>query len=101
MALKFCANLNFLFPDLPRLERFEAAAKAGFKGVELLSPYEVPAKAIRERLNGAGLVQVLFNTDAGNRAGSKRGMAGIPGARWSFGRRCTGLSITPQHSIAS
>ena len=84
MALQFCANLNFLFPDLPLLERFEAAAKAGFKGVELLSPYEVPAKAIRERLDGTGLKQVLFNTPAGDRAAGERGMACIPGREVEF-----------------
>ena len=46
MALKFCANLNFLFADRPRLDRFEAAAKAGFEGVELLAPYEVLGEAL-------------------------------------------------------
>lgn len=84
MALKFCANLNLLFTDLPLLDRFEAAADAGFKGVELLSPYEVPAKAIRERLDGAGLKQVLLNTHAGDRAGGERGMACIPGREAEF-----------------
>ena len=84
MALQFCANLNFLFPDLALLERFEAAAKAGFKGVELLSPYEVPAKAIREQLDGTGLKQVLFNTPAGDRAAGERGMACIPGRQIEF-----------------
>ncbi len=84
MALKFCANLSYLFTDLPFLDRFEAAAKAGFEGVELLSPYEVSAKAIRERLDGAGLTLVLFNTHAGDRAGGERGMACIPGREGEF-----------------
>ena len=84
MELQLCANLNFLFPDLPLLERFEAAAKAGFKGVELLSPYEVPVKAIRERLDGTGLKQVLFNSPAGDRAAGERGMACIPGRDVEF-----------------
>ena len=53
--MKFCANLSLLFTELPFLDRFEAAAKAGFKGVEILSPYETPLAAIRERLRGAGL----------------------------------------------
>ena len=38
--MKFCADLSLLFTELPFLDRFEAAAKAGFKGVEILSPYE-------------------------------------------------------------
>ena len=84
MALRFCANLNFLFTDLPFLDRFEAAAKAGFKGVELLAPYEVPAEAIRERLNGAGLKQVLLNSPSGDRAAGERGMACVPGRGHEF-----------------
>jgi hydroxypyruvate isomerase len=84
VALKFCANLNFLFTDLPFLDRFEAAAKAGFEGVELLAPYEAPAKAIRARLDGAGLQQVLFNSPSGDRAAGERGMACIPGRESEF-----------------
>jgi hydroxypyruvate isomerase len=83
MALKLSANLNWLFADLPLLERFEAAAKAGFKGVELIAPYEVPARTIRERLDGAGLRQILINTYAGERAGD-RGLACIPGRENEF-----------------
>ena len=81
VALKFCANLNFLFTDLPFLDRFEAAAKAGFEGVELLAPYEAPAKAIRERLDGAGLRQVLFNSPSGDRAGRRARHGLHPGPR--------------------
>ena len=79
MALQFCANLNFLFADLPLLDRFEAAAKAGFEGVELLAPYEVPAKAIRERLDGAGLRQVLFNSPVRRPGGGRAGHGLHPG----------------------
>jgi hydroxypyruvate isomerase len=86
MALRFCANLNFLFPDLPLLDRFEAAAKAGFAGVEMVYPYELSAEAIRERLHGAGLKQVLFNTDSGDRAAGERGMACLPGREAEFRR---------------
>jgi hydroxypyruvate isomerase len=84
MALQFCANLSFLFTELPFLDRFEAATRAGFKGVEMLSPYEHPAAAVGERLRGAGLKSVLFNTYAGDRAGGERGMACIPGREVEF-----------------
>jgi hydroxypyruvate isomerase len=84
VPLQFCANLAFLFTELPFLDRFEAAAKAGFQGVEMLSPYGFPAKAIRGRLNGTGLQQVLFNTYAGDRANGERGMACIPGRDAEF-----------------
>lgn len=83
-ALRFCANLNFMFPDLPFLDRFEAAARAGFRGVEMNSPYEAPASAIRERLDANGLTQILINSPAGDRATGERGMACIPGKETAF-----------------
>ena len=50
---RFSANLGFLFPDLPFLERFDAAARAGFTAVEYAAPYEYPAAELRSRLNDA------------------------------------------------
>ncbi len=82
--MKFCANLSLLFTELPFLDRFEAAAKAGFKGVEILSPYETPVEAIRERLRGAGLELALINSPAGDRQAGERGMACIPGRQAEF-----------------
>ena len=48
---RFAANLSMMFNELPFLDRFDAAAKAGFKGVEFLFPYEYPAAEIRKRLD--------------------------------------------------
>src|SRR4029077_5911627 len=81
---RFSANLGFLFPDVPFLERFEAAARAGFTAVEIASPYEYPAAELRSRLNGAGLTQVLINSPAGNRAAGERGFACLPGREGTF-----------------
>jgi hydroxypyruvate isomerase len=75
---RLAANLSMMFTDLPFLDRFDAAAAAGFKGVEYLFPYEVPAERIRERLDRLGLKQVLFNAPAGNWAAGDRGMAADP-----------------------
>ena len=47
---RFSANLGFLFPELSFLERFDAAASAGFTAVEYASPYEYPAAELRSRL---------------------------------------------------
>ncbi len=58
---RFAANLTMMYPDLPFLERFEAAAKDGFKAVEYLFPYAYPAAELAARLKGNGLQQVLFN----------------------------------------
>ena len=52
---RFAANLTFLFNEVPFLERFSAARKAGFEGVEFLFPYEFPAAELRSRLVGEGL----------------------------------------------
>lgn len=84
MALRFSANLNWLFTEQPFLGRFEAAARAGFRGVELLAPYEAPAQVVRERLDAAGLELVLINSPAGDRARGERGMACIPGREAAF-----------------
>src|SRR5271169_3731917 len=76
---RFCANLGFLFDEVPFLDRFDAAARAGFTGVEYASPYEYSATVLRARLNAAGLSQILINSPAGNRAAGERGMACLPG----------------------
>ena len=59
--LRFDANLRWLFTELPMLERYAAAAAAGFRGVEVAFPYEHPAWELSERLanNGLELVQIL------------------------------------------
>jgi hydroxypyruvate isomerase len=81
---RLCANIGFLFPDLPFLDRFAAAAKAGFTAVEYASPYEYPAADLRARLDGNGLTQVLINSPAGNRAQGERGFACLPGRQGDF-----------------
>ena len=81
---RFSANLGFLFPDIPFLDRFEAAAKTGFTAVEYASPYEFPAAELRSRLNGNGLRQVLINSPAGDRAAGERGFACVPGRESTF-----------------
>ena len=81
---RFCANIGFLFPELPFLDRFEAAARAGFTGVEFAAPYDHPQAELRRRLADAGLSQVLINSPAGDRAAGERGFACIPGRTAAF-----------------
>lgn len=59
---KFAANLSMLFTELPFLDRFAAAARAGFEAVEFLFPYEYAAGEIKQRLQENQLQLVLFNT---------------------------------------
>jgi len=81
---RLAANLSMMFTELPFLDRFAAAAAAGFKGVEFLFPYAHPAAEIRARLDGAGLALALFNMPPGDWAAGERGTAGLPGRQAEF-----------------
>jgi hydroxypyruvate isomerase len=81
---RFAANLSMLFTEAPFLQRFDRAAAAGFKAVELQFPYEAPAAAIRERLVANGLEMVLHNLPAGDWAGGDRGIACNPARQAEF-----------------
>lgn len=75
---RFAANLSMLFTDVPFLDRFERAARAGFEAVEFQFPYAEPAAAIRARLDAAGVRAVLHNLPPGEWAAGDRGIAGDP-----------------------
>ena len=90
---RFAANLSMMYPDLPFLDRFEAAAKDGFTAVEYLFPYAFAKEELVERLQANNLQQVLFNappggTDAASidRAwnGGDKGITCIPGREDEF-----------------
>jgi hydroxypyruvate isomerase len=81
---RFAANLSFMFNEVPFLDRFDAAAKAGFKAVEFLFPYEHPASEIAARLKANGLTQALFNLPPGDWTKGERGLAGLPGREAEF-----------------
>lgn len=75
---RFAANLSMLFTEVDFLDRFAAAAEAGFTGVEYLFPYDFPAEEIKARLDANKLEQVLFNLPAGDWAKGERGIACHP-----------------------
>ena len=81
---QFAANLSMMYPEHAFLNRFEAAAKDGFKGVEFLFPYDFAAKEIKARLDAHGLQQVLFNMPPGDWTKGERGMACLPGREKEF-----------------
>lgn len=83
---RFAANLQWLFTEHAFLDRFGAAAAAGFEAVEFPSPYGHPAAAIRERLERHGLACVLFNTPSGDRALGDFGLGCRPGREGEFRR---------------
>ena len=75
---RFAANLTMLFNEHPFLDRFEHAAKAGFKAVEFLFPYAWPAQELKARLDANGLQLVLHNLPAGDWDAGERGIACHP-----------------------
>jgi hydroxypyruvate isomerase len=81
--LKFDPNLRWLFTELPMVERYAAAAQAGFKGVEVAFPYDYKASDLNSILenNGLSLVQILapFDWDGG-----ERGLGALPGRESEF-----------------
>src|SRR6516225_1030202 len=81
---KFAANLTMLFNEMDFMDRFGAAAKAGFRGVEYLFPYPYPKEALAEALSRNGLIQVLHNLPAGDWTNGERGITCLPGREGEF-----------------
>ncbi|MDV7105359.1 hydroxypyruvate isomerase [Vibrio sp. TH_r3] len=75
---KFSANLSMLFTEYEFMQRFEAAAKSGFEGVEYLFPYDFSHSAIANELTKHKLTQVLFNLPCGDWNAGERGIACHP-----------------------
>jgi hydroxypyruvate isomerase len=86
---KFAANLSMMYVEVPFLDRFELAARDGFKAVEYLFPYAWPAKELSSRLKDNGLEQVLMNAPPGGVDTQSIDQA------WSAGQR--GLSSLPEY----
>ncbi len=81
---RLAANLSMMFNEAPFLDRFAAAAAAGFSGVEFLFPYDHPQAELRRRLDGSGLELALFNMPPGDWAAGERGLAALPGRQQEF-----------------
>jgi hydroxypyruvate isomerase len=75
---KFSANVSMLFTEHDFLDRFDAAARAGFKAVEYIGPYEYEAEMVAARLAKNGLTQALFNLPPGDWSKGERGIAILP-----------------------
>jgi hydroxypyruvate isomerase len=81
---KLAANLSTLFPEVQFLERFAAAARAGFRYVEYQLPYQWSAEEVARRARDAGVQVVLHNLPAGDPAKGERGIACLPGREREF-----------------
>ncbi|HEY8905802.1 MAG TPA: 2-oxo-tetronate isomerase [Rhodoferax sp.] len=80
----FAANLTMMFNEVSFPERFAAAAKAGFKAVEFLFPYDYPVADVTRWLKDSHLKSALFNMPPGDWVAGDRGMASIPGREEEF-----------------
>lgn len=75
---KFSANLSFLYPEVPLLERIAAAARDGFPAVEYLGPYDHSPEEVADALAASGVEQALFNIPSGDWGGGERGLGCLP-----------------------
>jgi hydroxypyruvate isomerase len=80
----FAANLSWMFQEWSFLDRFAAAADAGFRAVEYLFPYDHKPDEIANRLAASKQHLVLFNLPPGNLVGGERGLAALPDRRDDF-----------------
>ena len=81
---KFAANLTMMFNEVPFPQRFAAAARAGFKAVEFLFPYEHRPAEVAGWLKENKLFNALFNMPPGDWAAGERGLASLPGREEEF-----------------
>jgi len=81
LVSRFAANLAYLFTERPLLERFGAAAAAGFRAVELQFPYDHAPSAVKAELERHGLTMLGVNTALGR---SGEGVAAVPGHEQEF-----------------
>jgi hydroxypyruvate isomerase len=81
---RLAANLSFLFQELAFLERFDAARRCGFRGVEFHFPYAFEAGEVARAARDAGVETVLFNLPAGDWASGERGIACQAGREAEF-----------------
>ncbi|MCG3266925.1 hydroxypyruvate isomerase family protein [Yoonia sp. I 8.24] len=83
---KYCANLTWLFAELPFMQRFGAAKDAGFDGVEVQFPYDVNAQDIVNQLARYDLKMVSINCPPPNYTGGEPGWAAVPALQSRFQR---------------
>nr|WP_321249852.1 TIM barrel protein [uncultured Ruegeria sp.] len=81
---RFAANISLLFAELPYLDRFEAAARAGFSAVEILFPYDLAARETSRALLENGLELLLINAPPPNYTGGQPGYAAVLGGEARF-----------------
>jgi hydroxypyruvate isomerase len=82
--MRFSANLGFLWADRPLVARIDAAARAGFRAVEMHWPYDVPASDVAEAARRNGITLLGINTAPGRFDAGERGLGAVPGRAQDF-----------------
>src|SRR5688572_2204863 len=81
---KFSANIGLLWPDRPLLQRIEAAARAGFRAIEMHWPYDTPARDVAALCRALGVKVLGINTRPGDLSKGERGLAALIGRTAEF-----------------
>jgi hydroxypyruvate isomerase len=81
---RIAANLGYLFTERPFMERFDAAAAAGFSAVELQFVYDQSPSAVKAELARHGLTLLGINTPPGQQPAGAFGLAAVPGHEVEF-----------------
>ncbi|CAN9508486.1 unnamed protein product [Ophioblennius macclurei] len=96
--LRFCANVSWLFTELPDVsQRLQAAAAAGFRSVEAAWLYDSDPQRLREARRAAGVEVVLINTPPGDPDRGELGLAAVPGREADFRQ---GLDLAVKYARA-
>ncbi|VDL64603.1 unnamed protein product [Nippostrongylus brasiliensis] len=82
--MRVAVNLNMFHPELPLLQRYKAAAEAGFRQVEVSLPYSEKAELLRSMADSLGLVHTLINAPTGDWSKGFRGLASLSSHRTEF-----------------
>ncbi|XP_062853375.1 putative hydroxypyruvate isomerase isoform X2 [Trichomycterus rosablanca] len=84
-SLKFCANISWLFTELPEFgERMRAAVCAGFQAVEAAWLYESDLRELSRVREQTGLTVALINTPPGDVKNGELGLGAVPGREQEF-----------------
>ncbi|HUP97879.1 MAG TPA: 2-oxo-tetronate isomerase [Usitatibacter sp.] len=104
---RLAANLNFLYAEHSYLDRVAAAARDGFRAVEMQTPYDFPIADVRARLEASAVKLCLINMNMGDPKKGERGFGAVPGREEDFRRAldqaieyAAGLGLPAIHAIA-
>ena len=99
--LKWSANLTMLFKEIPFIERFKAAAEAGFGAVEFMWPIGVDLKELLAAQVISGVKVAMFNVDSGDVPAGERGFPNDPAKRdWWRSRAAVAIELAGQLGCA-